>query len=353
MICESLYNFYGRAKTNVSAYTLSRDSIEEFRKVLIDLDDELALFERYSEANGLPVCDYKFFFDDKIKPPSVKERFWQSIRRLLIINEYKRTKKFRLSDMIGKLKTKMEEERRKIEIKKEKEGLFCEEVGDILSKHILQKLQLNSGLVDLFNHAAELDDKSNKVMALLNERDRLIRNLTATLYLLIEDLRSTGYVANDLKKTMMERTQTLVKFRDKEPQPEEISEYDRLQSNLTNVKHSDSNKNEFRATTMNTQVTPEEMMELKDKLISMIKVETDDKPFKKILKKKLAKYEHRLRMRSMKTMKSGKHDGDTERSPSNSSDSGNELKPKLGSKKTNFVKKSTMLKKRKSSRKML
>lgn len=54
-ICESSYTFYARARSNISAYTLSRDSIEEFRKVLVDLDDELALFERYSEANGLPV----------------------------------------------------------------------------------------------------------------------------------------------------------------------------------------------------------------------------------------------------------------------------------------------------------
>lgn len=54
-VCESSYTFYGRARSNINAYTLSRDSIEEFRKVLVDLDDELALFESYSEANGLPV----------------------------------------------------------------------------------------------------------------------------------------------------------------------------------------------------------------------------------------------------------------------------------------------------------
>jgi len=158
MICESVYNFYGRARSNVQACTLSRESIEEFRKVLVDLDDELAFFERYSEANGIPVCDYKFFFsEDAKRMPSIRERFWQAVRRLLIINEYKRTKKFRLSEMIGKLRSKMEEERKKIEIKKQKEGFFCDEVNDILTKYIIEKLRINSGMVELFSHATELD----------------------------------------------------------------------------------------------------------------------------------------------------------------------------------------------------
>lgn len=346
MICESVYNFYGKARTNVIAYTLSRDSIEEFRKVLVDLDDELALFERYSEANGLPVCDYKFFFDDKIKHPALKERFWQAVRRLLMINEYKRTKKFRLSEMIGKLRSKMDEERKKIEAKKLKEGFFCDEVNDILTKYILEKLRINAGMVELFNHATELDHKSNDITKLFNERDKKIRNLTANLYLLVEDIKKSHYLKGETKQKFLARSETLFNLRDAESTPQEY-ELESLKSNLDNFKINETKRNSERTITSSPSISPEEMIKLKNRLVSMIKTEQDDKPFKKILKKKLAKYEQRLKSRNLRTMqttKGGPIDEETGIEPKEESKNGL-LMPGTT---LNFGRKSTLIKRRKT-----
>lgn len=277
MIWESVYNFYGRARTNVQAYTLSRESIEEFRKVLVDLDDEVAFFERYSEANGIPVWDYKFFFEEIDRLPSIRERFWQAVRRLLIINEYKRTKKFRLSEMIGKLRSKMEEERKKIEIKKQKEGFFCDEVNDILTKYIIEKLRINSGMVELFSHATELDKKSNEITKLYDERDKLIRSLTTNLYLLVEDIKKSEYLSGEVKKEFLARSETLFNLKDSDASVLGSREVESLKSNLDTFKINEMRRiSEGRKSIQSATISPEEMTKLKNRLVTMIKSEQED-----------------------------------------------------------------------------
>lgn len=260
----------------------------------------------------MPVCDYKFFFDEEVPPPNLKERFWQAVRRLLIINEYKRTKKFRLSEMIGKLRSKMEEERNKIEVKKQKEGFFSDEVNDMLSKYILQKLRINSGMVELFEHATQLDGKSNKITKLFTDRDKLIRNLTTNLYLLVEDIKNSQYLPDDTKKHILQQTNNLFRIGDNDSSKNiGDNELESLKSNLDTFKVNELRRaSEVRKTQMSPSISPEEMVKLKNRLVTMIKTEQDEKPFKKILKKKLAKYEQRLRNRNLRSMKTTRMNDD-------------------------------------------
>lgn len=318
--------------------------------MLIDLDDEIALFERYSEANGIPVCDYKFFFDENMQHPPLRERFWQAVRRLLIINEYKRTKKFRLSEMIGKLRSKMEEERKKIEAKKQKEGFFSDEVNDILTKYILEKLRINAGMVELFNHATELDARSNKITALFNERDKIIRNLTTNLYLLVEDFKKNSKMSSQHSK-MLARSITLFNSKDPEtPSPNGDGELESLKSNLDTFKINEGKRASESRGSFSAAISPEEMTKIKNRLVTMIKTEQEEKPFKKVLKKKLARYEERLKNRHLKTMKTTRWDstspGVDPLSPlAGREESKNMLLPGTGAR---IPRKNTLLKKRKT-----
>lgn len=207
--------------------------------------------------------------------------------------------------MIGKLRSKMEEERKKIETKKEKEGMFCDEVSEILAKHIMQKLQSSTNLVDLLNHATELDELSNRVVNLFNQRDKLIRQLTTNIHLLAQDLKTNA--SQDTKRKLMNKIDTLLS-----------ADYDQLdlkgaggdlKNNLVNYQSKNTlvgNQRKSIATT----ISPEEISRMKVRLVSMIKTEQEEKPFKKVLKKKLAKYEQRLKTRNLKAMKTEKFDSD-------------------------------------------
>jgi len=236
--------------------------------------------------------------------PPIRERFWQAVRRLLIINEYKRTKKFRLSEMIGKLRSKMDEERKKIEMKKQKEGFFCDEVNDILTKYIIEKLRVNSNMVELFKNASELDKKSNEITKLFDEREKLIRNLTTNLYLFVEDIKKSELLSGENKKNFLKRSETLFNLKDSElDQKGEEKEIGSLKNNLNTFKNNELRRaSEGRKSVQNASISPEEMMKLKNRLVTMIKSEQEEnllscnnpiqthlheKPFKKVLKKKL------------------------------------------------------------------
>ena len=65
VLCDGLYNLFGRARTNLVALILNKESLMEYRKVLLDLDDELTFYEQYTKDNGSPICDFSFFFDEK------------------------------------------------------------------------------------------------------------------------------------------------------------------------------------------------------------------------------------------------------------------------------------------------
>lgn len=222
--------------------------------------------------------------------------------------------KFRLSEMIGKLRSKMEEERKKIEAKKQKEGFFSDEVNDILTKYILPKLRINSGMAELFEHATQLDEKSNKITNLFNERDKLIRNLTTNLYLLVGDIKNSQYLPEDAKQKILERTESLFNMQDSETLSNLDNDFESLQRNLNTFKINENKRaSESRKSQTSPTISAEEMTKLKNRLVTMIKTEQEEKPFKKILKKKLAKYEQRLKNRNIISMK-------TQRMKDNSSD---------------------------------
>ena len=200
----------------------------------------------------------------------------------------------------------MEEERKKIEDKKEKESMFCDEVSDILSKHILQRLQSKTDLVDLFNHATKLDNLSNKIVDLFDQRDKLIRQLTTSIHLLAKDLKS--HASAETQSKILNKIDTLISL-----------DYENLDiknagGNLHDHLASYKPKNTLisgptgqRRSTI-TSISPEEISTIKGRLVSMIKTEQDEHPFKKTLKKKIARYEQRLRTRNMKAAKTVNYD---------------------------------------------
>ena len=223
--------------------------------------------------------------------------------------------------MIGKLKSKMEEERKKIETKKEKEGMFCDEVSDILSKHILQRLQSKTDLVDLFNHATKLDNLSNKIVDLFDQRDKLIRQLTTSIHLLAKDLKS--HASAETRGKILNKIDTLISLDYENLDLKSVG--GNLHNNLTNYKPTNaltSGSIKQRRSTI-TSISPEEISKLKGRLVSMIKTEQEEKPFKKILKKKLARYEQRLKTRNMKATKTQNYDSNSGRD-SNENDKVNE-----------------------------
>ena len=44
LLCEGQYNLFGRARSNLVVYLLKHDTLSEYRRVLVDLDNELAHF---------------------------------------------------------------------------------------------------------------------------------------------------------------------------------------------------------------------------------------------------------------------------------------------------------------------
>ena len=74
MLADTPYVFYGVARTHLKVKFLFKLTVYELRKILVDLDDELAVFERYIESKGPPMCDFKFMFS-KNYIPQAREKF--------------------------------------------------------------------------------------------------------------------------------------------------------------------------------------------------------------------------------------------------------------------------------------
>jgi hypothetical protein len=266
--------------------------------------------------------------------------------------------------MIGKLRGKMEEERQKIESKKEKEGFFQDEVNDIFTKYILQKLRINSGMDELFGHATELDSRSNKIAKLLSERERLLRNLTTNLYILVENIKKDEFLTKEAKQKILEQSASLFSINENDAKSlnpdnvylqifgnndDDLDRIESLQTNLNSINVQNQRRRSSQSRRSNSpNISPEEMTKLKNRLVSMIKTEQDEKPFKKILQKKIAKYEVRLKNRTLKSMKTHRFGQSEESKEPRSSlhPMTNTLSPAIS--KLRYERGKTMLKKRKS-----
>mmetsp|Transcript_6435 Transcript_6435/g.5530 ORF Transcript_6435/g.5530 Transcript_6435/m.5530 type:complete len:214 (+) Transcript_6435:163-804(+) len=204
-------------------------------------------------------------------------------------------------------------------------------------------------MVDLFNHATELDKKSNDITKLFNERDKLIRNLTTNLYLLVEDIKKSEYLSGEAKKNFLIRSESLFNIKDSDTTSVAgQGEIESLKSNLDIFKSNEIRRaSETRKSLTNTTISPEEMTKLKNRLVTMIKSEQEEKPFKKILKKKLAKYEQRLKNRTLISMNTQgeKHFNGRGESPIVGLEE-EKKEQTIGIQKFKFGKKRTMLKKR-------
>ena len=203
-------------------------------------------------------------------------------------------------------------------------------------------------MVELFNHATKLDKKSNEITKLYNERDKIIRNLTTNLYLLVEDIKKSEYLSGEAKKNFLARSETLFNIKDSDTGSIGGGEIESLKSNLDLFKSNEIRRaSESRKSIQNTAISPEEMTKLKNRLVTMIKSEQEEKPFKKILKKKLAKYEQRLKNRKLLSMKTQKGGDYEENNPM--MDPEEETKDlAAGLPKFRFGRKGTMLRKRKT-----
>ena len=109
LLSDSSYTFYGRARTHLKVkfffkFTLqgkllAKIQFTEMRKVLVDVDNELRIYETYIQSKGNPICDFKFIFTGR-NQPSVKEKFLQAVRRLIVLNRQKEKKKLKLAGVV-------------------------------------------------------------------------------------------------------------------------------------------------------------------------------------------------------------------------------------------------------------
>jgi len=97
-----------------------------------ELDERLHSVEEWlSEHNDNIICDYIFYYPLLSFRPKPIERFKQCVRRAFILNEYKRRKSTRLTNLINELKKKNEEEE-KIVKQRRHEDEFKDELACII-----------------------------------------------------------------------------------------------------------------------------------------------------------------------------------------------------------------------------
>jgi len=91
------------AKTNLSLMILLPSSLEQIREAYFDLDDALYNEESRILEYGSPICDY---YAHHLIKGSAGDRFRNGIRRLTLINEFKRRKAAKIFKVINSIKNK-------------------------------------------------------------------------------------------------------------------------------------------------------------------------------------------------------------------------------------------------------
>lgn len=100
-------------------------------------------------------------------------------------------------------------EKQKLEDKKKKEGFLCQEVIDLLSKHVLMGSSRSANFeVNLFDNTTYIDKLSTDIMDEFENREKGLRRVSTNLMAFVNEINASDFLSDDKKKDLLHGIQT-------------------------------------------------------------------------------------------------------------------------------------------------